>query len=680
LFLGRIDCTLSSMNPNETNETPLESWKEIGAYLQRNEVTARRWEKKEGLPVHRHAHQRGSSVYAYPSEIDAWRESRKVVPEPAPPRPLWKMPAFALLMAMSLVMVGNGLRPPVASAQASAPVAKQVWSPGGYDRVSVDGRYAPFTDWELKGMGIHDLETGANLHIATGDQDGESPVLSPDNSLIVYTFFDRARNGFVLRLANVYGDPRPRDLIKGEPAGYVLAKGWTPDGKQVLFTEQANDGIWQVSLVQVADGKRRVLRSLKWGSPEASISPDGRWIAYSTSAEKQPNEDIFVLAADGSGEAPVVQHPANDGGMVWSSDGGHLLFTSDRTGTNSLWQIPMKDGKPAGPAQLVKADLGARLLGMGRNGRLFYYVGAGNYLNVYRADLGPDGKVAKAPVIATDSFVNTNKGGDISPDGKMIAYYSARPQLTVVVKLLETGEERVIPTPRTVTNQFLRGPSWFPDSQSLLVPTTDNSRPGTIHWRINISTGPNDEILRGLPGNNFVPAPVGNVFYSREGPDVLVRRDLDSGEVTKRPIPGPWFSVSPDGKQIAYIGGPQDLEPGERFIGIVPVSGGEPRIVHRSPSRGGPDRANTLEWSPDQKYLYFVLGEGGSMGSFEGQPYQSVIWRIPAAGGAAERVITMNGNVKSPFLHPDGKRLFFTVEGADPSEVWTLENFLPSGK
>jgi len=35
-------------------EARLESWKEIGAYLQRNAVTARRWEKEEGLPVHRH--------------------------------------------------------------------------------------------------------------------------------------------------------------------------------------------------------------------------------------------------------------------------------------------------------------------------------------------------------------------------------------------------------------------------------------------------------------------------------------------------------------------------------------------------------------------------------------------------------------------------------------------------
>ncbi|HSP69619.1 MAG TPA: hypothetical protein VLN48_17975, partial [Bryobacteraceae bacterium] len=283
-----------------SDEQRLESWKEIGTYLKKDLRTARRWEKEEGLPVHRHTHKSRASVYAYPSEIDAWRVSRKIASEPAPARPLWKIPAFALTMALCLVMVGNGIRPQVASAQGAGPSARRVWSPGGYDLVSIDGRYAPFTDWELKGIGVHDFETGANLHIATGDADGESPVLSPDNSLVVYTYFDRARNGFVLRLANVRGDPRPRDLIKGEPAGYVLAKGWTPDGKQVLFTEEAKDGIWQISLVPVADGTRHVLKSLKWGRPEASISPDGRWIAYSTPAEGQPNSDIFVLAADGS--------------------------------------------------------------------------------------------------------------------------------------------------------------------------------------------------------------------------------------------------------------------------------------------------------------------------------------------------------------------------------------------
>jgi hypothetical protein len=111
----------------------LESWKEIGAYLQRDATTARRWEKEEGLPVHRHTHKSRSSVYAYPSEIDAWRASRKVVPETTPPRPLWKIPAFALTMLLCLIMVGNGVRP--VSAQQARQAAPQVWTPsnGGAD-------------------------------------------------------------------------------------------------------------------------------------------------------------------------------------------------------------------------------------------------------------------------------------------------------------------------------------------------------------------------------------------------------------------------------------------------------------------------------------------------------------------------------------------------------------------
>jgi tetratricopeptide (TPR) repeat protein len=50
----------------------LDSWKEIAAYLRRDERTVRRWEKSEGLPVHRHPHCKQSSVYAYRVELDAW--------------------------------------------------------------------------------------------------------------------------------------------------------------------------------------------------------------------------------------------------------------------------------------------------------------------------------------------------------------------------------------------------------------------------------------------------------------------------------------------------------------------------------------------------------------------------------------------------------------------------------
>jgi non-specific serine/threonine protein kinase len=60
----------------------LESWKEIAAYLNRGVRTVRRWETEEGLPVHRHVHRTLGSVYAYKSEIDAWREDRPGRPGP----------------------------------------------------------------------------------------------------------------------------------------------------------------------------------------------------------------------------------------------------------------------------------------------------------------------------------------------------------------------------------------------------------------------------------------------------------------------------------------------------------------------------------------------------------------------------------------------------------------------
>src|SRR5215470_12169873 len=49
----------------------LDSWKEIAAYLKRDESTVRRWET-EGLPVRRRPHLKGWTVYAYKVELDAW--------------------------------------------------------------------------------------------------------------------------------------------------------------------------------------------------------------------------------------------------------------------------------------------------------------------------------------------------------------------------------------------------------------------------------------------------------------------------------------------------------------------------------------------------------------------------------------------------------------------------------
>lgn len=62
-------------------EDRLDSWKAIAAYLNRDVRTVQRWELREGLPVHRHQHDKLASVYAYRSQLRQWQASRRTTPE-----------------------------------------------------------------------------------------------------------------------------------------------------------------------------------------------------------------------------------------------------------------------------------------------------------------------------------------------------------------------------------------------------------------------------------------------------------------------------------------------------------------------------------------------------------------------------------------------------------------------
>ncbi len=81
------------------NPTPnrLDSWKEIAAYLRRGTRTVQRWEREQGLPVHRLRHDKLGSVYAYKSELDAWWEARGAELEHETPPADEQQPSIAVL-------------------------------------------------------------------------------------------------------------------------------------------------------------------------------------------------------------------------------------------------------------------------------------------------------------------------------------------------------------------------------------------------------------------------------------------------------------------------------------------------------------------------------------------------------------------------------------------------------
>jgi TolB-like protein/tetratricopeptide (TPR) repeat protein len=109
--------------PPGAHEHRLESWKEIATHVKRDVTTVQRWEKREGMPVHRHLHHKRGSVYAFPSELDDWLKTRKlrleigeVLVSPtgpmeadAVPEQLRRIPWILILTGVSLLaLLGTG--------------------------------------------------------------------------------------------------------------------------------------------------------------------------------------------------------------------------------------------------------------------------------------------------------------------------------------------------------------------------------------------------------------------------------------------------------------------------------------------------------------------------------------------------------------------------------------------
>ena len=97
-------------------EDRLDSWKEIAAYLRRDVTTVQRWERREGMPVHRHVHDKMGSVYAFRTELNAWTHRRNLplardeeLIEPAAATPsrgrgrtvAWSLTAVTVLVAIA---------------------------------------------------------------------------------------------------------------------------------------------------------------------------------------------------------------------------------------------------------------------------------------------------------------------------------------------------------------------------------------------------------------------------------------------------------------------------------------------------------------------------------------------------------------------------------------------------
>ena len=312
----------------------LDSWKEIAAYLKRDVTTVQRWEKREGMPVHRHVHDKMGSVYAFRSELDVWAAGRSpaLVDEPIQtgPRPGEERPAAEREIVEDVerdLQSVNG-----ASAQAAAdPVARRrrpgVWLLAATGAVLV----AVLTIWQFRQSDPTQENPLANARFSQlTDFDGteQAAVVSRDGR---YAAFLSDRDGQMDLWLTQVGSGEFHNLTRGSERELVNPSlrtlGFSPDGTLVTFwtrrpasPTQANIGIWAAPVV---GGEPRLYLD---GAAEFDWSGDGARLVYHTPG---PGDPMYVSDSGRSSDArKIFSAPPglHSHFLVWSPGSGvHLL-------------------------------------------------------------------------------------------------------------------------------------------------------------------------------------------------------------------------------------------------------------------------------------------------------------------------------------------------------------------
>ena len=316
----------------------LDSWKEIATYLGRDVTTVQRWEKREGMPVRRHQHDKMGSVYASRAELDAWTRSRspQAAQEnekstasaqlPAPPsasatstpRTRWR--SILLLIAAAVVLViAAGLwlqraehfwRNPIANAQ-----FQTVTDFGGVEQaaaVSRDGHLVAFLSDRDGPMDVWVTQVGSGqFHNLTH---GSAPELvnpsirtvgfSPDSSLVTYWVHksDGSSSGIsVWGVPTLGGQPRP--YLEG-----VAEFDWSHDGSRLAYhTPGPGDPLFVSNGIQPSGGQLIFTAPAGLHSHFPLWSPDAAFL-YFVQGEPPDKLDIWRIPPAGGTPERITSH------------------------------------------------------------------------------------------------------------------------------------------------------------------------------------------------------------------------------------------------------------------------------------------------------------------------------------------------------------------------------------
>jgi Tol biopolymer transport system component len=173
---------------------------------------------------------------------------------------------------------------------------------------------------------LYDTKSGSRTRFTSDPAEENWLVWSPDGTRVVLNALAPDRSRLLESPVRAF---QPREVVATDGGG-AWPVSWSPDGRTVLYVTNGattSNDVWSVPVAGGAAPSpfQRTRASENW----AAFSPNGKWVAFSTTAASDVPE-VFVTRFPNGGETYRI---SADGGSQarWRREGEIVYLAPDRT-------------------------------------------------------------------------------------------------------------------------------------------------------------------------------------------------------------------------------------------------------------------------------------------------------------------------------------------------------------